>query len=271
MTVRLAPYRVSRILGDYLKGLPQPKIAQKNGVNQSSVSHYASRLRERVDDSGLLAAGREFGIMHELDSLRSLAVELYKNRLTVEEAKDGLRIIKAFHKLGIPPHRHSALVKVCGEVEEPDFVKVAMRLVELEKATGMSYQQAVSQFEKVTSDLNDLDERKNRLQSELVELEQSVAEQKAELKATEERLARLQKQIQGEQTELESELRAQKRRVEGEKARLGKELDKMMEENKVTRGEIDAVTKLKADLRRRGLDLPTIVSLAEEFKDETEG
>jgi len=69
MTVRLAPYKVSRILADYLKGLPQPKIAEKNRVNQASVSHYAARLRERVDKIGLLAAGKEFGIVHEVDSL----------------------------------------------------------------------------------------------------------------------------------------------------------------------------------------------------------
>jgi predicted nucleic acid-binding Zn-ribbon protein len=270
MTVKLAPYKVSRILVDYLKGLPQPKIAEKNRVNQASVSHYASRLRERVNKIGLVAAGKEFGIMDELDSLRSLAVELHSKGLTVEEAKDGLTIIKAFHKLGIPPGKYAALVEVCGDIEEPDFVKAALRLIELEKATGMSYREVVSQFEKVTSGLNDLDARKNRLQSELAQLEHSVGWKQAELKAAEEGLTQIQKQAKVEQTKLEGELSAQKRRVEDEKMRLSKELESALQASQVTRGEIDAVARLKADLERRGLDLPTLIMLAEEFKDEAE-
>lgn len=267
MTVRLAPYKVSRILADYVKGLPQPEIAEKNRVNQASVSHYASRLRERVNKIGLLATGKEFGIVHEVDSLRSLAVELYNEGLTVEEAKDGLAIIQAFHKLGIPPGKYAALVEVCGDIEEPDFVKATLKLIELEKATGMSYREVAAQFEKVTSDLNDLDDRKNRLQSELAQLEHSVGGKQAELKAAEERLIQIQKQAKVEQIKLGSELSVQKRRVEEEKARLSRELDNALQTSQVTRTEIDAVAGLKADLERRGLDLPTLVMLAEEFKE----
>lgn len=270
MSVKLAPYKVSRILADYLKGLPQPKIAGKNRVNQATVSHYASRLRERINKIGLVAAGKEFGIMNELDSLRSLAVELNNKGLTVEEAKEGLTIIKAFHKLGIAPGKHAALVRVCGDIEEPDFVKATLRLIALEKATGMSYREAASQFEKVISDLNDLNDRKNRLQSELAQLEHTVAGEKAELKAAEERLTKIQKQAEVEQTKLETELSAHKRRVEDEKMRLSNELESALQASQVTRREIDVVARLKADLEQRGLDLPTLVMLAEEFKDGAE-
>ena len=96
MTVELSPQKVSKILYYFFTGVLQPAIAKKTGVNQSTVSRYASRLKALADEIGLIPAAKEFGIMHEVDSLRSLAVELSNNKLTVEEAKEGSAILKLY-------------------------------------------------------------------------------------------------------------------------------------------------------------------------------
>lgn len=44
---------------------------------------------------------------NEVESLRSLSFELYKSKLTVEEAKEGINIIRAFQKIGIDSVKHS--------------------------------------------------------------------------------------------------------------------------------------------------------------------
>ena len=43
-------------------------------------------------------------------------MELYKSKLTVEEARQGHNIIKAFLKLGIDPEKYLSLVEVCKKV-----------------------------------------------------------------------------------------------------------------------------------------------------------
>jgi len=50
MTVKLSPQKVAKILRYYFSGLLQMKIAKKSGVDQSSISIYATRFKERVSD-----------------------------------------------------------------------------------------------------------------------------------------------------------------------------------------------------------------------------
>ena len=112
MTVRLSPQKVSKILRNYFSGMPQCDIAKKAVVDQSTVSIYSSRFKQRAAEVGLLAAGKEFGVFNEINALRSLSAELFTHKLTVDEANQGLKIIKAFIKLGIMPEQHTELVKL---------------------------------------------------------------------------------------------------------------------------------------------------------------
>lgn len=119
MTVSLSPHKVSRVFRLFFSGMPQLDIAEKAGVDQSTVSLYASRFRNMVGKVGLLTAGKEFGVFNEVDSLRSLSVELTKADLTVEDCRKGMNIIKAFLKLGVNLGQHAALVKVCKAIDDP--------------------------------------------------------------------------------------------------------------------------------------------------------
>ena len=94
--------------------------------------------------NGILYAAKEFGVMKEVNDLRSLSVELLKNKLTVEEAREGLAAMKTFDDLGVPVSRHRELVKVVSKLEDPRFVPVAMELVKLESNTGKVCTQLVS-------------------------------------------------------------------------------------------------------------------------------
>ena len=112
MTVRLSPQKVSKILSNYFSGMPQCEIAKKGGVDQSTVSIYSSRFKQRAAEVSLLAAEKEYGVFNEINALRSLSAELFTYKLTVDEANQGLKIIKAFIKLGIMPEQHTELVKL---------------------------------------------------------------------------------------------------------------------------------------------------------------
>ena len=248
MTVKLSPQKVAKILRYYFSGFPQTKIAKKSGVDQSSISIYATRFKERVSQIGIIAAGKEYGLMEEVDALRSLSVELHKVKLTVDEAKEGIKIIKAFIKLGISPAEHMTLVKVCKEVNDHGFIKAALKLVKIESDSNISYEEAVSGFQNMTSQLPVLEKQLENRNTELNSINNNLADKKQELASLKESLANLKK--------LAEDTLAQKKQ----------EVLAKMEETKVTEKEITEIAKLKIDLDKKGLDISTLVKLAKEVQ-----
>jgi len=246
MTVKLSPQKVAKILRYYFSGLPQMKIAKKSGVDQSSISIYATRFKERVGEVGIIVAGKEYGLMEEVDALRSLSVELHKSKLTVDEAREGTKIVKAFIKLGISPAEHMTLVKVCKEVNDQSFIKAALKLAKIESDSNISYEEAVTGLQKMTSQLPVLEKQIENNNAELNSINSNLADKKQELASLKEKLAKLKK--------LAKDTLAQTKQ-----AVLAK-----MEEAKVTEREIEEIAKLKADLDKKGLDIPTLVKLAKE-------
>lgn len=248
MTVKLSTPKVAKILRHYFGGLPQIKIAKKSGVDQSSVSLYATRFKERVSEVGILAAGKEYGVMEEVDALRSLSVELQKAKLTVDEAKEGVKIIKAFIKLGASSAEHMTLVKVCKDVNDHGFVNAALKLAKIESDSKISYEEAVAGFDEMASQLPAMEKQIENRNIELSSIDSKLADRKQELTSLEERLVKLKKSAEDTLAQIKQEVLAK------------------MEEAKVTESEIKEIAKLKADLDKKGLDIPTLVKLAKEVQ-----
>ena len=247
MTVRLSPHKVSKILRGYFSGLPQTKIAKAAGVDQSSISHYASRFKEEAADIGILAAGRGYQVLNEVESLRSLSVELYKSKLTAEDAKRGHDIIRAFQKLGVSPEKHLSLIEVCKKVEDPGFTEAALKLSQIETQTGMEYHQVISSFEKASHQLPQLEEKITGAKAELKFTNEGLVKNKQELAGQEEYLEKYQSEVKAKEAQLEKELLAKMKHLE------------------VTKKEVEEVAALKAELTKKGLTLKTVLKLANEF------
>jgi hypothetical protein len=248
MTVQLSPHKVRKILRGYFYGLPQIKIAEEAGVDQSSISHYASRFKELAARYGLLAAGKEYQVLNEVESLRSLSVELHKSKLTTEDAKQGHDIIKAFLKLGIRPEKHFALIEVCKKVEDPGFAEAALKLSQIEAQTGMEYHQVMADFEKA--------------QKQLPQLEKEVIRAEAKLKSISDATLRSKQELAGQ----EKYLKKYRNEVKAKAAQLQKELSAKMKQLAVDREEVEEVAQLKNSLGEEGLDIATLVQLTKEFK-----
>jgi len=247
MTVPLSPHKVSKILRGYFSGLPQIKIAKEAGVDQSSISHYASRFKGTAAEYGLLAAGKEYQVLNEVESLRSLSVELYKSKLTVEEARQGHNIIKAFLKLGINAEQHLVLVNVCQKVDNPGFVEAALKLAQIETQTGREYHQVISSFEKALNQLPQLEEKITGAKAELKFTNEGLVKNKHELADQEEYLEKYQNEVKAKEAQLEKELLTKMKQLEVEKK------------------EVEEVAALKAELTKKGLNLKTVLKLAKEF------
>jgi len=247
MTVQLSPHKVSKIFRGYFRGLPQTIIAKEAGVNQSSISHYATRFKETAAKYDLLATGKEYQVLDEVESLRSLSVELFKSKLTLEEARQGHNIIKAFLKLGINPEKHLNLIEVCKKVEDPGFTEAALKLSQVEAQTGMGYHQITSVFEKAQKQLPQLEEKIAEARAELKSINGGVLKNKQELAGQEEYLKKYQNEVKVKVAQLEKELLAKMKQMEVEKK------------------EVEEVATLKAELIKKGLNLQTVLKLAKEF------
>ncbi len=246
MTVKLSPQKVAKILRYYFSGLPQMKIAKKSGVDQSSISIYAARFKEKVNEVGIIAAGKEYGVMDEVDALRSLSVELHKAKLTADEAKEGTKIAKAFIKLGISPAEHITLVKVCKEINDQGFINAALKLAKIESDNNISYEEVVTGFQNMTSQLPVLGKQIEDRNIELNAINSNLVNKKQELASLEESLAKLNKFAEDTLADTEQEISTK------------------MKDAKVTEKEIAEIAKLKTDLGKKGLDIPTLVKLAKE-------
>ena len=248
MTVKISPQKVSKILRYYFAGFLQVKIAKKMQVDQSTVSLYATKFKERVDEVGLLAAAEEHGVMEEVEGLRSLSVELFKEKLTTKDAKEGVKIIKTFMKLGISPAGHTSLVKICKEIKEPGLINAALKLVQVEAESNLSYDEAIARFEQVTSQIPVLDKQ----------LEYGKAQ-----------LHSVNVKLTGKKQELADLVEYWKQRVnefEEIKDKILQELKAKQKEMDVSKSEIDSIAKLKKDLTLKGMDIPTLIKLAEGVK-----
>ena len=247
MTVKLSPHKISRILRYYFSGVPQPAIARRVGVDQSTVSLYASSFRLVATEVGLLDAGKEFNVFEEVSELRSLSVELLKVNLTAEDAREGVKIIRAFNKLGIELDQHIGLIEVCKKVDEPGFINAALKLNRIEAEGQMSYEEATSKFERITSELPPAENRLRGLQTKLKSLNSLIAQRNSELTNVEAHLVQLRKDAKVKEAKLEQDF------------------DVKMKKLNVQYKEVEEVAALKAELAKKGLNLKTVLKLAKEF------
>ena len=247
MTVRLSPHKVSKILSDYFHGVPQTTIARMSGVDQSSVSIYASRFRSLASEIGILGAGKEFGVFTEVDALRSLSVELAKAKLMVEEAREGLRIMRLFLDMGVPPERHADLVGLCSKIGEPAFIEASLELVQIEKEESIDYEEMVRKARRLAQELHSRDKKLKGLQTGLASTDRILTERKKESSEIEKKLARLRRDAEAEEKTLENRLTIRKREL------------------KIDEQQLAEFTSMKADLAKPGIAFSTLMKLAKEF------
>ena len=145
----------------YFEGYSQSAIANKLNVDQSTVSLYLSKFKSLVDQQGIKAAGEEFDIMNIVDALHSLAAELKKSKLTVEEAKVGLKMMSPFQKLGVKAEDYQDVIQAAIKLKTEGFLESAVELNKLEESTGMTHEEIVAQSantcQQLKSDQQDLE------------------------------------------------------------------------------------------------------------------
>lgn len=188
MPSTISHVKAVKILHHYFTGMPQLTIAQKCLVNQSTVSRCAEKFEKVISAKGIIAAAKEYQVMNEVSALRSLAIDLYKSKVSIEEAKAGLKMVAIFNSLDVPTKEYKLLGKMFKKLKDPEFTKAGMKLVKLEESTGKDYIEIVSEFEKLGEEITvrqeviaALKENQEKEKKSLEELELTREEKKAEV------------------------------------------------------------------------------------------
>lgn len=167
------------ILKLLLQGVAYRVIGRRFGISTSSVARVAEDAREKTPD---------------FDSLRALSVLLKKAGLSVFDAARASRLLQALSICGISVDELDDYVRLnerflSKRALDEDFLFYAVKLMQLERACGRTYQEVVEDFEEKRKGAVEAEERK-------VTLEEECLSVKAELDETAGRLAKVKSEIE---------------------------------------------------------------------------
>ncbi|MFB0556664.1 MAG: hypothetical protein ACETVW_02275 [Dehalococcoidia bacterium] len=183
MTQKLSPNKVSKMMALFFEGYSQTDIANKLKIDQSTVSVYVGKFKSISEQQDMQAAGEEFGIMNQVEALHSLAAELKKAKLAVEEAGVGLKMVQSLEKLGIKQEDYRGVLQACTKMKSEGFIKSAVKLTKLEHSTGMTHGELLDQYatthEKLKKEQQELETTTSKLNAVKEELANMDKQKKA--------------------------------------------------------------------------------------------
>ena len=252
MTVKISEPKITKLLKYFFAGLTQPAIAQKVGTDQSTISLYGKRFSERAAEIGLLEAAKEYNVYEEVRELRNLSVELQQLNLTTEDALDGVWIIKDFNRLRVPRDQHTKLIQVAKKIDNPGFINASLELVRIEEREKISYEEAITKYQAILSQLPLKKNELTRTQTQLNSLNRSTTEKERELNNVNTQLKQMQETASVEREDLERDYKARRQQLQ------------------VQQEEVEAVAQVKAELSEDNLDIAIMVKLVNEYSHGTQ-
>lgn len=176
------------VLDLYLQGLSADKVVEKTGVSKGAVVSIIKYAREG-EYPQLELKGR-------IDELHSLAVRLRRESLDLAQARLGFSFLQRLLAMGIEPEGLEGWTKFCSEISPtpPDgFIPAAVELLRIERETGFSYTELVSQIKELADKRKQLsdavggleakEKRHSELEArlkELVNLDTEIADKRSE-------------------------------------------------------------------------------------------
>ena len=253
MTQKLSPQKLSKMIALYFEGYSQSQIADKLKINQATVSLSVGKFSTLAEQYGLEAAGKEYGIMDQVKALHSLAAELKAAKLTVEEAKVGLKMVLVFQKYGVKQEDYQDLVQACTKMKSEGYIDSAVKLNQLEKSMGMTPEEIIThvtgasqQLKQTQAQLKNMTDKLNVFKKELI----TIDKQK---KLASQDLAAHMKQVG----------------VDMNRLKLVETLAMILKEAGVSDKEIQNFIKRQQLLSKAGIGLDTFMAILEKAKVAT--
>lgn len=171
---------------------------------------------------------------------------LAETEVSIQELKYAFAVVKEAKSFGILLESSADLLKAAKRVlEDPNFVKVAVRLAELENKTGKKYEELENTLKKLHSEIKELNSGIQEKEKRLSFLEQSISKLEKRRSELLKEIDRLEKRRKEERAKFEEENSSYRAQLRAMKARLDRELRKQH----IIRDEIEEFIEIKREFR----------------------
>jgi len=260
----------------YLKGLSTNEIVTKAGISKGAVISILKDARE----------GKFPGLelRDRVDELHTLSVRLRKEGLDIGQARSGFTFFRRLVDLGVEPDKVKEWIQFCSELSPtpPDgFLPAATELFSIEKETGKTYAEIVSEVKELSAQREKLIKQVGDLQAKEIrarKLKDEIENNRNEIG----RLSKEKNKLEGMVNSMNGflEKRAEKLRIPlsdlegrlGEFISLEEEIASKTSEKNKLEGELEALRerqeKLSSQMEKASSDFKSDLNLIRETRDE---
>ena len=189
------------------------------------------------------------------------------HEFTAEEIKDAARAARIYCP-GFSEDKFESLTELERRIVDSGYLEAVLGLVRLEEKRGVSYAEVLDVCEELTKEEAKLEREipalEKRLESLVAEIKQSVGKYE-QVKRDTEKADRELARIKAEYGAAEKKLEAFNKKMEKEKQRIEKEVEDCSQQANLTKDDVIAAGKIKAEVEGHGFTLELMLGLSREF------
>jgi predicted nucleic acid-binding Zn-ribbon protein len=254
----------------YLLGCTYGEIEQYTGVSHGSIANIVQEL----ETGRLHVPGTPFD---QVNDLRQLSLDLKKKGLSTSQAVLGLILFDKAHDLDIVPEQFEQWSQLISKFNAPDFptgdfLEAALRLFELEKSEGKTFDMILEEYGKAKANLEKIKTKAATLGEKRATLSEQLASTSAQVQGLEKDKATLESKVEvlaDRAEELQS-------RVDGSKlvrTALDKEIWELQQKKVKLSSQVDGKEESLAQLNDIGFqneDLIRVRTVLEQISQDTD-
>jgi len=189
------------------------------------------------------------------------------NEFTSEGIRDAVRMARA-HCPGFSEDDFESLMELERRITDSGYLEAVLGLIRLEEEKGISCSEALDACEKLNKQKTKLEQEVSALKQRSNELAAQIKNAQADYEQGKEAVVRVSqelRQVRNDYSAAEKGLEAFNKKTEKEKQSISAEVEDAYNKANITREEVAAAGKVKAEIESHGFTLDLALGLAKEF------
>lgn len=189
------------------------------------------------------------------------------NEFTNEEIRDAVRMARA-HCPGFSEDDFESLMELERRITDSGYLDAVLGLIRLEEEKGISCTEALDACEKLIKQKTKVEQEVSTLKQRSNELATWIKNAQADYEQGKEAVIRVSqelRQLKNDYLAAEKGLEAFNKKTEKDKQRIAAEVEDTYKKANITREEVAAAGKVKAEIESHGFTLELALGLAKEF------
>ncbi len=189
------------------------------------------------------------------------------NEFTAEEIRDAVRMARV-HCPGFSGDDFESLIELERRITDSGYLEAVLGLIRLEEEKGISCTEALDSCEKLIKQKTKLEQEVSALKQRSNDLAVQIKNASTEYEQKKEAVVRVTqelRQVRNDYSAVEKSLETFNRKTEKEKQRISAEVEDTYQKANVTKEQVIAAGKIKAEVESHGFTLELALGLSKEF------